>query len=273
MGAIEDVTHERESDATEVTAATEASNDLVGIFACHLHLLLSLQADDGLMERHVVEHGAERIFAAGGRRSELDGLRDSCAERAGMVWIARNDILSGARRHRRRALHRSAKGTHEVRAIRLLLHRDLHLIDGSLQSVEFGGVGQGTAPLSGTGLCRDVRVAFLLAVVALWECRVDLVRAEWVRTLVLEVDVGAGAESLLEGVGADERCGAIVSILLLNLFRDVDPGVCLVKLLLRAFEVEDVGEILSLHGLMSLGVQWRERFVRHLCLYVVPLCG
>lgn len=97
--------------------------------------------------------------------------------------------------------------------------------------------------------------------------------AEWVRALVLEIDVGAGAESLFEGIGADERCGAIVSVLLLNLLGNIDPGMGLVELLLRAFEVEDVGEILSMKWFMRLGIQRRQRLVGHLCLYVVPLCG
>ena len=52
------MTHEWEGDATEVAAAAEAGNHHVGIFASHLHLLLSLQSDDCLMQGHMAKHRA-----------------------------------------------------------------------------------------------------------------------------------------------------------------------------------------------------------------------
>ena len=79
VGAVEDMTHEGKGNAAKVAAAPEACDDLIGIFTCHLHLLLCLQADDCLMERHVVEHGSEGVLAARCRGSQFDRLRDSCA--------------------------------------------------------------------------------------------------------------------------------------------------------------------------------------------------
>ena len=53
--AIKDVVaHEWEGDTSEVATATEAGDDHVGIFTCHLHLLLSLQSDDALVESNMV---------------------------------------------------------------------------------------------------------------------------------------------------------------------------------------------------------------------------
>ena len=74
------MTHEWEGDATEVAAAAEAGNHHVGIFASHLHLLLSLQTDDGLVQTHVVQHRTECVFAVGCGGGEFDSLRDGCAK-------------------------------------------------------------------------------------------------------------------------------------------------------------------------------------------------
>ncbi len=76
------VAHEGEGDASEVAASTETANDDVGIFACHLHLLLSLKADDGLVKTYVVEHGAQRIFTIRCCGGQLNSLGDGCSQRA-----------------------------------------------------------------------------------------------------------------------------------------------------------------------------------------------
>ena len=54
MAAIEHMPHKGEGYSTEVTATPEAGNDLVRVFTGHLHLLFSLQAYDGLVQRNVV---------------------------------------------------------------------------------------------------------------------------------------------------------------------------------------------------------------------------
>ena len=53
LAILDVVTHEWESDTAEVGSTTEASNHHVWIFTCHLHLLLSLKADDRLMQRYM----------------------------------------------------------------------------------------------------------------------------------------------------------------------------------------------------------------------------
>ena len=78
--AAQVVTHEGERNAAEVGTATEAADDNVGVFACHLHLLLSLETDNGLMESDVVEHGSEGVFAVGRSGCQLNGLADGGAE-------------------------------------------------------------------------------------------------------------------------------------------------------------------------------------------------
>ena len=119
------------------------------------------------------------------------------------------------------------------------MHGDFHLVDGALQSEHAGGVGEGGSPLSGARFGGDVRHALLLAVVALGQGRVHFVRPERVRTLVLEVDMSGCADGFLQSVGADERCGAVVLVLVEHLFGYVDPRMLHVKLLACALFGED----------------------------------
>ena len=109
-----------------------------------------------------------------------------------------------------------------------MLHGDLHLVDGTVQSVELGGIAQGHAPLSGSSLGGDVGGSFLLGIVALGQGRVDLVRAQRVGRLVLEVDVGRRANGFFQGIGAHQGGGAIVAVFVEHLFGNVNPCVFLV---------------------------------------------
>jgi hypothetical protein len=61
----------------------------VGVVAGHLHLLLGLQADDRLVEQHVVEHAEPRAYlVSADPGGDLDRLGDGDAERAGAVGVA-----------------------------------------------------------------------------------------------------------------------------------------------------------------------------------------
>ena len=82
LAVLQVMTHEGEGDTAEVGTATEAADHDVGVFACHLHLLLGLQTDDGLMQTDVIQHGTEGVFTVRRGGGELYGLRDGSAERA-----------------------------------------------------------------------------------------------------------------------------------------------------------------------------------------------
>ena len=103
------------------------------------------------------------------------------------------DVLAGTGGHRGRALDDSSEGAHDAGAVGFLLHRDLHLIDSTVKSIDLGGVAQCSTPLTGTCLCGDVRRTLLLGIVTLGQGRVDLMRTQRVCTLILEIDVGRGA--------------------------------------------------------------------------------
>ena len=266
------VAHEGEGDASEVGASSEASDDDIGILAGHLHLLLGLKADDGLVQPHVVEHGAEGILTVGRGGGQLYGLGDGGAERSAVGGVLGEDVLAGAGGHRGRAFYHGAEGAHDGGAVGLLLHSDLHLIYGAVEAVDLGSIREGCAPLSGTGLGGHVGGALLLGVVALGQGGVDLMRTQGVGGLVLEIDVCGGAECLFEGVGAHQGCGAVVLVLVEHVLGNVYPAVLGVELLHAAFAWEDVCQVIDAQGLLGSRVDGRHGLVGHVGLDVVPLC-
>ena len=66
--------HKGKSQTAEIAAATEASNHFVGIFARHLHLLFGFQTNDGLVQRYMVEHRTQSVFAVRRNRCQLDSF-------------------------------------------------------------------------------------------------------------------------------------------------------------------------------------------------------
>ena len=94
-----------------------------------------------------------------------------------MRGVLGEDVFTSTGRHGGRAFHDSTEGTHDAGAIGLLLHGDLDLIDGTIQTVNLSGITQGCTPLASTCLCGDIGGAFLFGIVALGQGRVDLMRA------------------------------------------------------------------------------------------------
>ena len=72
----------RVGQAGEVRAAAHAADDHVGRVAGELHLGDALLADHGLVQEHVVEHGAQRVVGVLVLGGDLDRLGDRDAQRA-----------------------------------------------------------------------------------------------------------------------------------------------------------------------------------------------
>ena len=123
----------------------------------------------------MVEHRTERVLASRSLHGQLYSLGDGRAERTGIEGVAGDDVLAGTGRHRWRALDRGSEGAHQYRAVGLLLHGNLDLVDSSLETKYLGGIGQRGAPLARSGLGGDVGYALSLAIIALCECRIDFV--------------------------------------------------------------------------------------------------
>ena len=91
--------HEREGDSGEIAAAAEAADHDVGVFACHLHLLFSLEAYYGLVQAHMVENRAQHVFATRGLGCEFHGLGDGRTERALVVGLFGYNVFAGPGTH------------------------------------------------------------------------------------------------------------------------------------------------------------------------------
>ena len=255
--AVEDVvTHEGEGNTTKVRATAEAGNHRIRIFPSLCHLFLSLQTDDGLMQSHMVEHGAQCIFTIRRCCCQLYCLAHSRSQRTHVLRILCDDVLSCTSAHRRTALNGSTESTHDARAIRLLLHGNLHLIHSSLKSEHTCCIRQGCAPLAGTRFGGDIRRTLLLGIVALRQGTIDFVGTQWIRRFVLEVDMCRRTQGLLQCVGTHQRSATIILILLQHLFGNINKAVGGIQFLLTAFRREDMCQVLPTQRLTRTRMQW-----------------
>ena len=92
-------------------------------------------------------------------------------------------------------------------------------------------------------------------------------------TLVLEVDVRRGVESLLKTVCTHKRSRTIELILIPHLLGDIYPCMLHVELLLGTFGSKDMTEVVCGESLVSCGVKRWQRFVDHIGLNIIPLLG
>ena len=79
------------------------------------------------------------------------------------------------------------------------------------------------------------------------------------------------AKCLFESVSADQRCRTIVLIHVANFFRNVDPCMFGVHLLITAGFCKDWIHILGLHWLLGSRIERRKWLVRHVGLNIIPL--
>jgi hypothetical protein len=122
---------EREHDPGEIRPATGAPDDHVRVIVGHFHLRHRLLPDHGLVQQHVIEHAAERVFRVVALGRDLDRFRDGDAEAAGMVGSLREHRAARLRLVGRRSDAARAVGFHERAPVRLLLvrhadHEHLH---------------------------------------------------------------------------------------------------------------------------------------------------
>ncbi len=193
----------------KLLAAAGAADDDVGIVAGIAKLLHRLLADHGLVQQHVVEHRAERVFGVVALGGHLDRLGDGDAERAGRVGIARPEWRGRSRSYwLGLAMQRRAIGLHQRPAIGLLLVADLDHVDLDLEAEQLAGEGQRRAPLAGAGLGGQALDACLLVVEGLGHRRVGLVAAGRADALVLEENLGRGVRAPSPGAGRGSAASA-----------------------------------------------------------------
>ena len=238
-----------------------------------LELLLGLEADDGLVQQHVVEHAAERVLRVVAGGGVLHGLADGDAERAGRVRIPLQDFLARLRVGAGARHDLSTPRLHHDPAIGLLLVADLDHVHLALQSEHADTPAPAPSPTGPPrSRCVSRLIPFFLVVVRLRDGGVRLVAAGRADALVLVVDVRRRAERFLETPGAVQRRRAPQPIDVANLVRDLDPALA-ADLLLDQLHREERREIGRADRLLGAGMQDRRRRRLEVSLDVVPLGG
>ena len=210
LAALAQAVHEEGvGQAGDVGAAAAAADDDVGILVDLLHLLFGFEADDRLVQEHVVEHAAQSVARRlGVGQRVLDRLTDGAtqaAERIGMRGEHFASCLGGVAG----AGHDlSAVGLHENAAIGLLLVADLDHVDGAVEPGHFAGDGESRPPLSAACFGGDAPDPGRLVEVDLRHGRVELVAARGVVALELVIDARWRPDGLFQVVGAVQRRGA-----------------------------------------------------------------
>ena len=195
---------EREGKTGEIRTAAGAADDHVRIIARHRQLLDRLLTDDRLVQQHVIEHRAERVFHRRILGGHFHRLGNGDAERARAVGMFLQDGAAAIGLVRRRRDAARAIGLHQRAAVRLLIERHPHLEDQHVDAEQRAGEGERRAPLPGAGLGAQPLDTGLLVVPGLRDRGVGLVRARRRDAFVFEVDFGGSAELLLEAARADQ---------------------------------------------------------------------
>ena len=268
--AAEFLAHERSDQTAEVGAAAGAADDDVGLDAVLIERGLGLETDDGLVQEHLIQHAAQHIAVAGILDGDFDSLADRAAEGTGGAGELLEDLAADVGGHRRGGSDVGAVGAHDLTAEGFLLIADFDHVYLTVEAEVSAGHRQGSAPLAGSGLCRDALEALLLRVVGLSDRGVQLMAAGGVVAFKLVVDLRGGTERLLEAVGTDQRRGTVHLIEILDLLRDVDVGGGVVQLLLYQLLTEYAREFLGGHRLTGAGVEQRRGLVLHIRAQVVP---
>ena len=129
----ESVAEEGEDHPAEVGSAAEAGDHHIRLLSCQLHLSLSLQPDDCLVESHMIHHRPKEVLGIGRGACQLYRLRDRHTEGTGVVGVSRQHILPRPSAHTWRRSELSAVDLHHRAARGLLLVAHTDLRDGTLQ--------------------------------------------------------------------------------------------------------------------------------------------
>ena len=267
------VAQEGEGDAREVRTATEAGDNHIGIFSGHFHLLFGFESDDRLMQHHMVEHTAQRIFAVGRLHGQFHGFGDGGSQTALVVGVLGEDFTAGTGTHTGRCDDLGTECLHDGAAIGFLVVAHFYHIHGQFETESLGGKGECGTPLAGTGLGGDIGYALFFAEIGLCNGRVEFVGTYRADTFVFEIDVGRGVEIFFEAVGSYQGGRSPYLIHVTHLFGYLYPGIGLVHLLVCQFFGEERIEIFLFHRLMGLRIQGGQGFRLHVGDDVIPCRG
>ena len=264
------VRDEREREAAEIRAAADAAHEDIRVFVGELELLLYLLTDDRLVQQHVVEHRAERIFRVVARGCVLDGFGYREAEAAWALGVLGQRGAAGVRVGAGARDDLGAPRFHEDPPVRLLVVRHADHVDLALEVEHPRGEREGASPLSRASLGGEALGAFGLVVVGLRDRGVRLVATGGTHALPLVVDARGRPEHFLEAERADQRCRAPDLVGVPHRFGDLDPAFA-ADLLLDELHRKERCEVRGSDGLPRAGMERRRERHRQIGLNVVPV--
>ena len=194
-----------ETGAGQWGTALSMACSYFGLDAVFIEGRLGLETDDGLVQKDLIEYGAEHIAVAGIRDCDFHCFGDRAAERTGRAGVLSEDLAAYICSVGRRRSDGSSVGAHDFAAERLLFVTHLDHEDFAVEVKIGTSHGQCCAPLAGTGLGGDAFEPLLLGVISLRDRGVELVASAGVVALELVVDVCRGLQLLLKAVSADQR--------------------------------------------------------------------
>ena len=269
--APELLAHERGDESAQIGAAAGTADDHVGFDTVFIQCRLGFQADDRLVQEHLVQNAAQYVSVTGCAGSHFHRFGDGAAQRTGGSRIFLQDLTSDSGSVRGRRRHFRAVGAHHFPAEGLLLVADFDHVDLAVQTQISTGHGQGGTPLAGAGLGSDTLQALFFGIIGLSDGGVELMASGGVVAFEFVVDLGGGPQCLFQAVGPYQRGGTVHLVEVLDLLGDVDVRIIVVQLLLYQFLAEHRTQFLGRHGLQRARIEQRSRFVLHVRTDVVPL--
>ena len=265
--------HKGGDKSAQIGTAPGAADDNVRHHMVLVQSGLGLQADDGLVEHHLVQHASQHIAVALPCGLCLHGLGDGAAQAACGARVLCQDLSAHLRGVAGGGGDGGSVSSHNLSAEGFLLIGDFYHVDQAVQAQVGAGHGQGGAPLSRAGFCGDAFQSLLLGIVGLGDGGVELMASAGVVSLKFIVDLRRGLKLLLQAVGPHQGGRPVHFIEIADILRNGDISGGVVQFLRRQLVTEDCLEFFGCHGLQSLGVEQGGRFIFHVCTEIVPRSG
>ena len=269
----EHFSEEGRGESAQVAASAGASDEDVGLDAILLERSLHFEADDRLMQKHLIQDAAQLVAIAFVGNSHLDCFGDGTAERTRCTRELSQYLAANLGRVAGRGNDAGTIGADDFTAERLLLVRALHHEDLEVEAEVLASHAERRAPLACTRLGGNAFQPLLLGIVGLSNRRVQLVRAARVVAFELIEYLGRRVERLFQELRVDEWAGTEHAVKADHLVGDVEPLGVVVELLRYEFFTEDGLHLSRREGLSCAWIQQRCRLYLHVSTHIVPFGG
>ena len=159
--------HKRRNQASQIGSSPGTADNDVGLHAVFVQGSLCLQADNRLVQKHLVQHTAQYIAVALPVLFRLHSLGDGAAQASGGAGMLSQNLPAHFGGHAGGGGDGGPVGAHHFPAERLLLIGDFYHVYQAVQVKIGTGHGQSGAPLAGAGLGGDALKSLLFGIISL----------------------------------------------------------------------------------------------------------